>query len=158
MNTDIKDIRIKKRLVLDTTALISYYSSIFEQPPQISQRALSLIDNAFKNQYDTILIIPGIVFVEIFDKWFRRHDLEFNAKFLAEVFQPIKAAPNIEIREIDYETLEIFLLLEDPAINLENRDRLVLAAAAILQATLITSDQDMIDFVNKYKTLLSIVS
>ncbi len=76
--------------------------------------------------------------MEIFDKWFRNNNgEEFQAKFRTEVFEPVRQAPNIEIREVDAEVLEMFLSLQDSDINLENRDRLILASAAVLKAPLI---------------------
>ena len=67
-------------------------------------------------------------------------------------------APNIEIREIDAEILKMFLLLEDPDINLENSDRLILASAAVLESPLITSDTDMTKYARKHQLVPSIIS
>ncbi len=151
----------KKRFVLDATALISYFSSVFNQRSKISPKAISLIDEAFRYQDRIILSIPGVVFVEIFDKWFRgdeSQDREFRAKFRAEVLEQVHRAPNIEIREIDAEILRMFLSLEDPNINLENSDRLILASAAVLESPLITSDKDMTKYARKYKLVPSVIS
>lgn len=139
----------KKRIVIDTTSLISYFQNVFEQGSQISKKALQSIDNAFLSTQETVLIIPGVAFVEIFDKWFKGE--EFQAKFLSEVLNPITASPNIEIREVDNEVLEEFISLQDDKINLENRDRLILAFACVLNAPLITSDHKIIKFAKKYK-------
>jgi len=148
----------KKRLVIDTTSLISYFDNVFEQGSQISKEALKIIDNAFGSRHETILIIPGVVFVEIFDKWFQGSGREeFQAKFLAEVLSPIIQAPNIEIREIDQEILEKFISLQDIKLNLENRDRLILAIASVLNAPLITSDRKIIRFVKKYKPISEVI-
>jgi predicted nucleic acid-binding protein len=152
MNTD--SITHKNRFVIDTTAIISYFDSVFERGSQITKQALQFIDNAFEIEYETILVIPGVVFVEIFDKWF--HDVqgeEFQSKFRSEVLEPILRAPNIEIREIDNETLEAFLTLQDQNINLENRDRLILASAVVLNTPLITSDSKLIRFVRKNRVI-----
>ena len=149
-----------KRFVVDTTALISYFSSVFNQGSRISDRAISLIDRAF--QYEAVILsIPGVVFVEIFDRWFRGNksqDEEFRAKFKAEVLERIRRAPNIEIREIDAEVLGKFLLLEDPHINLENSDRLILASAVVLESPLITSDEEVIQYVRKHQVIPFILS
>ncbi len=159
MNINTETQLVKNRFVVDTTALISYFDFVFEQGSQISKKGLELIKNAFLTEHKTILIIPGVVFVEIFDKWFRNHNgQEFRAKFRAEVFEPVRQAPNIEIREVDDEVLEMFLSLQDSDINLENRDRLILASAAVLKAPLITSDGKVIRFVNKHKIIPYVVS
>ena len=144
----------KKRLVIDTTSLISYFNNVFEQGSQISDEALKMVDSAFASSHEIILIIPGVVFVEIFDKWFRgKGKEEFQAKFLSEVLSPIIKSSNIEIREIDKEILEKFISLQDIKLNLENRDRLILAVASVLNAPLITSDRKIIKFVKKHKPI-----
>ena len=153
--------RNRRRFVVDTTALISYFSSVFSQESRISDRAISLIDRAFRYEDQVILSIPSVVFVEIFDKWFRgteSQDQEFRAMFRAEVLEQVRRAPNIEIRETDAEILEMFLLLQDPDINLENRDRLVLASAAVLESPLITSDERVTRYVQKHRTIPSVIS
>jgi len=107
------------------------------------------------------LSIPGVVFVEIFNKWFcgdKNQDEEFRARFKAEVFEQVRRAPNVEIREIDAEVLEMFLSLHDPDINLENSDRLILASAAVLESTLITTDNNIIAYVRKHRVIPSIIS
>lgn len=151
MNTDFAH---KERIVVDTTAIISYFDSVFRQNPQITREGLQYIDSAFESEYNTILIIPSVVFVEIFEKWFRRScGEEFHARFRSEVLNPILSAPNIEIREIDNEVWEAFLTLQDADINLENRDRIILASAVVLNAPLITSDRKVIQFVERNKVI-----
>jgi len=159
INTDL--ILAKTRFVIDTTALISYFAELFDRQSQISPKGLSYIEKVFQSDSDYLMTIPSIVFVEIFDKWFRgvtpRHE-EFRAKFISEIFNPIKLCPNIEIREIDIEVLEKFLHLNDPYIKLENRDKIVLASAEVLQAQLITSDRKIKKYVDKYQNIPKIIS
>lgn len=145
----------KQQIVIDTTALISYFSSVFNENPRISPQSIALIHRAFQYTNEVLLSIPSIVFVEIFDKWFR--DEEFQAKFNAEIYELIKQAPNIEIRPIDHEILERFITLEDPNINLENHDRIILASAAVLNWSLITSDPKLHQFVERHKVIPSIL-
>ncbi len=45
INTDVRP--VKKRFVIDTTALISYFDAVFEQGSQISKKGVELIKNAF---------------------------------------------------------------------------------------------------------------
>ncbi|WP_414548521.1 PIN domain-containing protein [Anabaena sp. CCY 0017] len=143
--------------MIDTVALISYFAHIFNVPSKISQKGLSYIDIAFKDYNSKyLIIIPGVVFIEIFDKWFRGNtteNKEFRAKFISEVFNPIKLAPNIEIRELDIEVLESFLDLKDENINLENRDKIVLATAIILNSPLITCDTKLKCTLTNYLTI-----
>lgn len=60
---------MKQKYVIDTTALMSYFSSTFEIQNKMSQHALDIISQAFNND-SIILLIPSIVFVEIFSKQF----------------------------------------------------------------------------------------
>jgi hypothetical protein len=159
MNTNFRTIKIRQRFVIDTTTLISYFSSVFQGARiQISQAALELVANTFKAESNYLMIIPSIVFVEIFDKWFRGTDQEFRSRFRVEVYEPIRNNPNIEVREIDVEILETLLRLDDSQINLENRDKLILAAAQILDAPLITSDRKIQRYFTKYRNIPSIIT
>jgi PIN domain nuclease of toxin-antitoxin system len=128
----------KQRFVIDTNALIGYFHRVLDQPPRMSRHAFSLIRKAFYYPDEIILIIPSIAFIEVFEQFILNE--ESQAKFKAEVLQPIRHAPNIEIRPIDLEVLENFLLLEDQNVRLENHDRIILASAMALQCPLITSD------------------
>lgn len=151
----------KKRIVVDTTAIISYFSSIFNRKTQLSRRALNIMRDAFEQEDKVIMIIPSVVFIEIFDKWFLGStyaDEEFRAKLLAEVIYPIYSVTNIEMREIDDEVVEEFLSLYDKDMKLEQHDRLILASAIVLDACLITSDGELISFQKKYSQPPSIVT
>jgi len=151
----------KHRYVLDSTALISCYPEIFDQPPKIAKKSASTIQQAIQYNEDVILIIPSIVFVEIYDKWFRGsrlQDEEFREKFKAEVYRPIQSAPNVEIRALDQEILEKFLTLDDPYINLENHDKIVFATASVLEADLITSDRKIKRYNNLYNVVPDVLT
>ena len=54
--------------------------------------------------------------------------------------------------------LEAFLSLHDPHINLENHDKVVLASAIVLQAPLITSDNNIISYVKRYGVIPDVLS
>lgn len=145
----------KRRYVIDTTAIISYFDSIFEEKPKVSQKGLRIIRQAFQSPDNNILIIPSIVFIEIFEKWIR--DDEFQAKVRAEILEPVKQAPNIEIRPVDVEVLEHFVELVDPDIRFDNHDRLILASAVSLNAPLITSDRKISKFVARHHTIPKVI-
>lgn len=156
-NTNLVGRMEKKRIVVDTTAVISYFSHVFEKGSQIEKEGISIINDAFTSDDKIIMIIPSIVFVEIFDKWFLERNEEFRDKFMAEVFLPIQNSNNIEIREIDDEVIEEFIKLYDKDIALEQHDKIVLASAIVLKADLITSDKKLISFNHKHKKLISII-
>lgn len=162
MSVNIEHTIEKKRFVIDTVALISYFAHIFNIESRISRQGLSYIDTAFKDYNSKyLIIIPSVVFIEIFDKWFRGNntaDEEFRAKFISEVFHPIKLAPSIEIRELDIEILESFLDLKDESTNLENRDKIILATAVVLKSSLITSDTKLKVYRDKYQVIPEIIS
>lgn len=146
---------IKQFVVMDTTALISYFSTIFKQQSQISEDAIKLIQHAFRSDSDVLLSIPSIVFVEIFDKWVV--DDEFRAMFVSEVLELISQCPNIEIKSIDEEVLQMFISLSDSIVNLENHDKIILASAMTLQWPLITSDSKIVKYAKKYKVIPAII-
>lgn len=141
--------------VIDTTALISYFSAVFNRPSQISEDATKLIRHAFQSDNDVLLSIPSIVFVEIFDKWIVND--EFRAMFMSEVLEVIAQCPNIEIKPIDEEVLQMFVSISDSVANLENHDKIILASAMTLQWPLITSDSKIVKYVKKHKVIPAII-
>ncbi len=143
--------------VLDTTSLISHFKHVFSRPSAISQRAHGLIDVALRPGPQNVqLSIPAVVFLEVFDKWLV--DDEFAEKFYYEVMIPILDSPNIEIKPIEREVLENMLTISAELENHEVHDKLILASAMMLQRPLITSDTKVVDFVNKYKVIPSVVT
>ncbi|MCK4764484.1 MAG: hypothetical protein KAW12_19955 [Candidatus Aminicenantes bacterium] len=147
---------MKKSYVVDTTSLISYFGEVFSRPRQISHNALHIIDKAFKDHDSINLSIPSIVFVEIFEKWFK--DEETSAKIRSEIMTPIYAAPNIEIKPLDKEVLENFLKIRDSRIKFDNHDKIILASSMMLQWPLITSDSKIIKYNKRHRVVPDIIS
>jgi len=73
--------------------------------------------------------------------------------FVSEVLEVLLQAPNIEIKPIDEEVLERFMYLDDPEVNLENHDRIILASAMMLQWPLITSDNKILKYAKRHKVI-----
>jgi predicted nucleic acid-binding protein len=146
-----------ERYVIDTTSLISYFDDIFEEPPKISQDAIKIIHSAFMEE-NVILIIPNIVFVEIFKKWYQNE--EWAEKIKYEVYQKVISQPNIEVRPLDIELLENFVRITDiePNYNFDNHDKQILACAMMLNCNLITSDRRIIRYNNRKKVVADICS
>lgn len=144
------------RYVIDTSALISYFSHVFDRPSQISQRGLKIIDSSFRKE-NSILIIPSIVFIEIFKKWYK--DEEWSNKIRYEVYEPIKSKSNIEIKPIEQEVLENFIKITDiePGHNFDNHDKQILASAMMLNAPLISSDARLIRYNEMKKVIPAII-
>ena len=100
-----------------------------------------------------ILIIPSIVFIELFRKWFRNEEL--SSKIRYEIFERVRSRPNMEIKPIEQEVLENFIKIVDieSDYNFDNHDKHVLASAMMLNAPLITSDTKLIRY-NKRKRVV----
>lgn len=145
-----------KRYVLDTTALISYFQSVFEQPPKLSAQALSILDRGFSGR--SILIIPSIVFIELFKKWYRSEEIASKIRY--EVYERVRNVPTIEIKPLEAEVLENFVRLsaiESPH-NFDNHDKQILSSAMMLNCPLITSDNRIIKFNRNHKVIPAVIS
>lgn len=146
----------KKRYVIDTNGLISFFSRVFEDAPEfdgappISQRTRSAIELAVSPyEGSALLSVPSTVFIEIYEKWLRSG--EFFHKFFYEVFTPLKQSPNIEIRAIDQEVLENLLDVDGCLAEHDLHDKIVVASAITLECPIITVDQKIIEFVGSGK-------
>jgi predicted nucleic acid-binding protein len=136
--------------VIDTTALISYFSYVFEVQCLISANAIGLIKKALdSSSSDVKLAIPSIVFIEIYKKWFTTE--EFAAKFHYEVFNLISNSPNIEIKPIDREVLENTSYITDNLENHDIHDKIILASAIMLKCPLITTDTKIKKYATRHK-------
>lgn len=143
---------MKQKYVIDSTALISYFSQIFEKEIVISDSAIEIIDNAFRDQ-DIILHYPSIVFLEIFSKHFVSEERAQLIKY--EVFERIMNQSNMSIEPIDLEVLEAFLKIRDieQNYNFDNHDKQIFATAMKFNCPLITSDERLIRY-NKRMNLI----
>jgi rRNA-processing protein FCF1 len=134
---------MKQKYTIDTTSLMSYFSSTFNVTSKISDAALDIIETAFYDE-NIILLIPSIVFIEIFSKQFI--DEERASKIRYEVFEMIKSRPNISIEPLDKEVLENFANIKDIEVgrNFDNHDKQIYATAIKYNTPLITSDERLI--------------
>jgi len=124
--------------VCDTNAVIWYFHKAFNVPDRLTAGARRLMDASIFGYSDVRLSIPGIVFVEIFDKWCLSE--EDVARIHAEVFTRLNDAPNVEIRPLDSELLFACAQLGGELTDHDVHDKLVVAAAEVLECDLITSD------------------
>lgn len=143
----------KKRYVIDTNGLISFYSQLFDKVPEfdkapsISQKVRIIIQKAISPVEGNVLLsVPSIVFIEIYEKWLRSSG-EFFQQFFYEVFIPIKQSPNIEIRAIDQEVLENLINVDGCLTKHDLHDKIVVASAMTLECPIITFDHKIIKFV-----------
>ena len=142
----------KKRYVIDTNGLISFFSRVFEDAPEfdgappISRRTRRAIDLAVSpHEGGVLLSVPSTVFIEIYEKWLRSG--EFYRKFFYEVFIPLKQSPNVEIRAIDQEVLGNLLFVGGCLAKHDLHDKIVVASAITLECPIITVDHKIIEFV-----------
>ena len=142
----------KKRYVIDTNGLISFYSTVFndapgfDRSPSISKKTRDTIQEAISPSESAVLLsIPSIIFIEIYEKWLRSE--EFFRKFFYEVFIPLKQSPNVEIRAIDQEVLENLLAVDGCLTKHDLHDKIVVASAMTLECPIITVDHKIIEFV-----------
>lgn len=149
-----------RRFIIDTVGIISYFHDIFDVSSRLSYRAMKIIDDALSYR-NSILIVPSVVFVEIFDKWFTGGSAtadEFQARCRFEILERLRSLPNVEIRGVDAEVLHTYTRLHDIANELENRDRLILATAIVLDSPLITVDSQITRFVNVHNVIPEIIA
>lgn len=148
---------MKQKYVIDSTALISYFSQIFEKEVVVSDFAIKIIDNAFHDQ-DIILHYPSIVFLEIFSKHFVSEEMAQLIKY--EVFERIKNQNNMSIESIDLEVLDAFLKIRDieQNYNFDNHDKQIFATAMKYNCPLITSDERLIRYNKRMHFIPDVIS
>lgn len=133
-----------------------FFSEVFCIENLLSKKVVSLFNEALYGYESQVrIIVPSIVFVEIFEKWSKSY--EFLRKFYYEVFTPIYNSPNFEIRSIDFDTLIELQNIRGSFSRHDLHDKLILASALSLRSTLITSDSAIYDFVNQNKLDIRII-
>ncbi len=142
------------RYVVDTSALISFHHEVFRYAQnyvgsdKLTPKARTILNHGI-DEYrpDVLLIIPSIVFIEVYEKWLTNE--EFQGRFFYEVFVPLRDAEHVEIREIDREVLERLILIRGSLTNHDLHDKLIVATAEVLEAPLVTTDQRITDYVSE---------
>lgn len=120
--------------ILDTCAIYSYckeYLELFlDKENTFTLDALSLIDKALNGSISDIkIIIPNVVFIEIFDKYLG--DPEFTNKFKYEFYLPIIKGEDVKVHvaPIDKEIIDnIFDCYIDDD-NADLHDKLILSTS-----------------------------
>ena len=143
--------------VSDTNSIIYYFENIFNQPNELSDRALRIIESAIYNhEADIRLSIPSVVFIEIYDKWLANE--EFTARFFYEVYTPIIESPNVEIKPVERDVIEILPQIRGNLNSHDIHDKIILSSAIMLECPLITTDTDIIRFVEQTNIIPRIVN
>lgn len=149
---------MKNKYVIDTTSLISYFSTVFDKKCVISKHALQIIDDAFCNNNSIILYYPSIVFLEVFSKHFVNEERAKLIKY--EVWERIKNQGNMSIEPIDIEVLEAFMKIRDIELdfNFDNHDKQIFATAMKYNCPLITSDERLMRYNRRKKLIPEVIS
>jgi predicted nucleic acid-binding protein len=142
--------------IIDTTSLISYFHNIFEVSSVISKNSIDIIEKGFNGELK--LIIPSIVFIEIFCKWYLTQEKIERIRY--EMFLNIKDQEKIHICPIEIEVLQNVAIIAgiNSDIKFDNHDKQVLATAMMYSCPLITSDKKIMKFVKKYKVIPEILN
>ena len=137
-----------RRYVIDTCVLMNYFTAVFGERPFLSTKVRELLDMAFAGCSSILISIPAIVFIEVFEKWFNSE--EFARQFHYEVFAPLTALENVEIRPVDKEIMQAMLTVQtgDDGVS-ELHDRVVLASAIALRCPLLTRDTVITNYVSR---------
>lgn len=146
-----------ERYVIDTNGIIGFFDRVFEAPSNLSNRAKTLIQRALSGAPQEIkLSIPAVVLVEIFEKWLNSE--EMVAKFHYEVFNLLLQSGNIEIKPVEQEVLENMLRIGGILANHEINDKIILASAMMLNCSIITTDTQIREYVEKTHVIPSVIS
>lgn len=132
--------------VFDTVGFINFHHDFFNEKLHLSQRLIEDVNKCLSPDYiDYKLIIPSIVFVEIFDKQLRTD--EKASQFKYEILSKYLSCDDVEIKGIDKEVLEIYYSINNNVIQLETHDKIVLSSAIQMQGKLITNDGKITTYV-----------
>lgn len=145
-----------KRYVADSCTLFSYFSNILGAGVSVSPRVISIVQSVFEKTEECILIIPSVVFVELFDIF--NDNEEKNSLVYYEIVYRIISNEFIEIKPLDFEVLETYIDVGKSRIDFENRDRIILATALALGSTILTSDSKIIEFSCMYPKRLTVIT
>jgi PIN domain nuclease of toxin-antitoxin system len=145
---------MENRYVIDTVAFINYFNDFFGEIDILLSETRRKINLCLdKNLNSHKLVIPSIVFLEVFRKFLT--DEEKVKKFYYEIYIHLKENNNIEIKAIEKEVLEIFQNLND--YEMEHNDKLIYASAVQLNSSLITNDPVIINYNKKRNLIPSII-
>jgi hypothetical protein len=132
--------------VFDTVGFINYHNDFFNEKSSLSARVINDIQKCMSPDFINYkLIIPSIVFVEIFDK--QLDSDEKAAKFKYEILSQYLNCEDVEIKALDQEVLEIYYSINDNIIQLETHDKIILSSSIQMQGKLITNDSKIKTYV-----------
>ena len=127
------------RYVLDTHAVIWHFPKAFEQESCNSEKVDRIIRETLLDDSSPYrLVVPAIVFLEIFDKFSRTR--ENSSRVYYECFVPLMECDRIELRELDFEILEAVSQVSGVLDSHEINDKIIVATARVLNSPILTKD------------------
>lgn len=132
--------------VIDTNVFINYFNVMFNENDRLSSDARRIISRCLDETFPFYkLIIPSMVFVEVFDNMLRTEELLMQFRY--EVFNFLNVNPYVEIKPIEKEVLERFIEIDNYENNLENHDKIILSCAMQMNCPLFTFDEKVQTYV-----------
>lgn len=138
--------------VIDTHALIWYFQRAFRQPNKNSSFVNGLLDHSLTNEFSPIrIVVPSISLIEIFEKFCT---CEQDARRVYyECFCVLNQSSNVDIRELDWETMQYLIRLDSVLESHEIHDKIIVATAQMLNCCLVTKDPKIWDYAGETKSL-----
>jgi predicted nucleic acid-binding protein len=133
--------------VFDTVGFINYHCDFFNEPSRLSRKVISDVEKCLSSDFfEYKLIIPSIVFVEIFEKKLRNDELA--AKFKSEILTMYLDADDVEIKGLEKEVIEVYNNIDNNIIKLETHDKIIIASAIQMKGKLISNDGKLTTYAN----------
>jgi len=138
--------------VFDTVGFINYHYEFFNETNRLSQRVTTDIKKCLSPDYiDYKLIIPSIVFIEVFDTQLTND--EIAVRFKSEIFSMYLDCDDVEIKGLEKEVIEIYNSIDDNIIKLETHDKIILSSAIQMNGKLITNDGKITTYNNAVQVI-----
>ena len=134
--------------VLDTVGFINFFRDFFQEEEKLSIKVRQIIELCFDYDHpDYKLSIPGVVFIEIFEKFLKGKETVLQFRY--EILSKIENNPDIEVKAIDKEVLKHYSNIDVNILKLEYHDKLITASALQLGSPLITCDSKITEYIQK---------
>ena len=109
-----------------------------------------ICETLYNSDSDLRLVIPSVVFVEIFDKWSRTD--ESSKRIFYECFEPLNQCDRVDVRELDEEVLLALSRIGGVLERHEINDKIIVATAEVLEAPILTKDPKIHEYADALNT------
>lgn len=118
-----------------------------------SDFANALLNDSLTNVVSPVrLVVPSISLIEIFDKF--GTDEQDARRIYYECFCVLNQSSNVDIRELDWETMQHLIQLDSTLENHEIHDKIMVATAQVLDCCLVTNDSKIWEYANETNKLI----